>query len=176
MLTGLAAVFLLAALILLQIYRRQRRHGGLPTGDLIYSDAAAQEAPVLISRRYGLKGKPDALVRTASGDVIPVERKKSRAPKRPYPGDMIQATAYCVLVEDNYGRTPPFMRIQYADRALMNRTLSKGKTGFFRPAIKSGEHAGSELLTVRIQHREDAVPVGSVRIAVKLYDTSGRGA
>jgi CRISPR-associated exonuclease Cas4 len=46
---------------------------------------------------------------------FPVERKKSRAPKRPYEGDLIQATAYCVLVEENYGRTPPFMRIQYAD-------------------------------------------------------------
>jgi hypothetical protein len=55
------------------------------------------------------QGEPDALVRTASGDVIPVERKKSRAPKRPYAGDLIQATAYCVLVEENYGRTPPFM-------------------------------------------------------------------
>jgi CRISPR-associated exonuclease Cas4 len=69
----------------------------------------------LISERYGLKGKPDALVRIPSGDVIPVERKKSRAPKRPYEGDRIQAAAYCVRVEENYGRTPPFMRIQYAD-------------------------------------------------------------
>jgi CRISPR-associated exonuclease Cas4 len=44
-----------------------------------------------------------------------VERKKSRAPKRPYAGDLIQATAYCVLVEEHYGQAPPFMRIQYAD-------------------------------------------------------------
>ena len=58
--------------------------------------SAAQEAPVLVSQRYGLKGKPDGLVRTASGDVIPVERKKSRAPKRPYAGDLIQASHPCV--------------------------------------------------------------------------------
>src|SRR3954466_7676817 len=105
MLIGIATAFFLAALILLLIYRRQRLHGGLPSGDLIYSDTAAQDMPVLVSQRYGLKGKPDALVRTDSGDVIPVERKKSRAPKRPYPGDLIQAIAYCVLVEETYGRT-----------------------------------------------------------------------
>ena len=55
-------------------------------------------------------------MRTESGDLIPVERKKSRAPRRgPYDGDLIQATAYCILVEEEFGRTPPFMRIQYAD-------------------------------------------------------------
>lgn len=58
-----------------------------------------------MSHRYGLKGKPDALVRTESGDLIPVERKKTRAPQRgPYDGDLIQAAAYCILVEEEFGR------------------------------------------------------------------------
>jgi CRISPR-associated exonuclease Cas4 len=116
MLTWIALAFFAAALILLLVNRRHRAQGGLPTGELVYSDAAAEDTPVLVSYRYGLKGKPDALVRISSGDVIPVERKKSRAPKRPYDGDLIQAAAYCLLVEEHYGRTPPFMRIQYSDR------------------------------------------------------------
>ena len=75
------------------------------------------DCPVLVSHRYGLKGKPDALVRAKSGDLIPVERKKTRAPQhQPYDGDLIQATAYCLLVEEEFGRAPSFMRIQYADR------------------------------------------------------------
>ena len=115
MLTWVALALFAAALMLLLIHRRHRVRGGLPTGELVYSDAAAQDVPVLISERYGLKGKRDAFVRIPSGEVIPVERKKSRAPKRPYEGDLIQATAYCMLVEENYGRTPPFMRIQYSD-------------------------------------------------------------
>jgi CRISPR-associated exonuclease Cas4 len=115
MLTWVALTLFAAALILLSIHRRQRALGGLPSGKLIYSDVSSQEVPVLVSQRYGLKGKPDALVRIASGDLVPVERKKTRAPRRPYDGDLIQATAYCVLVEEHYGRTPPFMRIQYAD-------------------------------------------------------------
>jgi len=110
------ALFLAAAFLLVRA-RGLRRLGGLPAGDLIYADDMAGDCPVLVSRRYGLKGKPDALVRTASGDLIPVERKKTRAPRhRPYDGDLIQATAYCVLVEERYGQAPPFMRIQYADR------------------------------------------------------------
>jgi CRISPR-associated exonuclease Cas4 len=132
MLIGIATGFFLAALILLLIHRQQRLHGGLPPGDLIYSDAAAEDVPVLVSQRYRLKGKPDALVRTASGDVIPVERKKSRAPKRPYAGDLIQATAYCVLVEENYGRTPPFMRIQYADACFDEPYTLEGKNWVLR--------------------------------------------
>jgi CRISPR-associated exonuclease Cas4 len=113
----IAAILLLAAVFLLLWARGQRRLGGLPKGDLIYSDNMAENCPVLVSHRYGLKGKPDALVRTKSGDLIPVERKKARAPQRgPYDGDLIQATAYCIQVEEEFERTPPFMRIQYADR------------------------------------------------------------
>lgn len=113
----IAAALILAAAYLLVRARDQRRIGGLPSGELIYSDNVAGDCPVLVSRRYGLKGKPDALVRTESGHLIPVERKKTLAPRRgPYDGDLIQAAVYCMLVEEESGRTPPFMRIQYADR------------------------------------------------------------
>jgi CRISPR-associated exonuclease Cas4 len=113
----IAAVLLLAAVFLFLKTRERRRLGGLPEGDLLYSDNLAGDCPLLVSHRYGLKGWPDTLVRTESGELIPVERKKSLAPRRgPYDGDLIQATAYCILVEEEYGRTPPFMRIQYADR------------------------------------------------------------
>jgi len=113
----IAAALILAAVFLLTRAREQRRIGGLPDGALVYSDNAAGECPVLVSHRHGLKGKPDALVRTESGHLIPVERKKTRAPRRgPYDGDLIQGAVYCILVEEETGRTPPFMRIQYADR------------------------------------------------------------
>jgi CRISPR-associated exonuclease Cas4 len=113
----IAVALILAAAFLLVRARDQRRIGGLPDGELVYNDNVAGDCPVLVSHRYGLKGKPDALVRTESGDLIPVERKKTRAPHRgPYDGDLIQATVYCILVEEESGRTPPFMRIQYADK------------------------------------------------------------
>jgi hypothetical protein len=61
---------LIAALFLFLKHRRDRRLGGLPAGDLIASDHD-QECQVLISRTYGLKGKPDSLVRTSEGTTIP---------------------------------------------------------------------------------------------------------
>jgi len=113
----IAAALILAAVFLLVRSRDQRRIGGLPQGDLVYSDNVAGDYPVLVSHRYGLKGKPDALVRLESGHLIPIERKKTRSPRRrPYDGDLIQAAVYCMLVEEESGRTPPFMRIQYSDR------------------------------------------------------------
>jgi CRISPR-associated exonuclease Cas4 len=113
----IAAALILTAVFLLVRSRDQRRIGGLPKGDLVYSDDVAGNCPVMVSRRYGLKGKPDALVRTDAGELIPVERKKTRAPRRgPYDGDLMQGAVYCILVEEESGRPPPFMRIQYADR------------------------------------------------------------
>ncbi len=113
----IAAALILAAFYLLVRARDQRRIGGLPDGKLVYSDNAGGECPVLVSRRHGLKGKPDALVRIESGHLIPIERKKTRAPRRgPYDGDLIQGAVYCILVEEETRWTPPFLRIQYADR------------------------------------------------------------
>jgi hypothetical protein len=84
-----AAALILAAVFLLVLAREKRRSGGLPDGDLIYNDNGAGPCPVLVSSCYGLKGKPDALVRTESGYLIPV-RKKTRAPRHgPYDGDLM---------------------------------------------------------------------------------------
>jgi CRISPR/Cas system-associated exonuclease Cas4 (RecB family) len=153
MLTWVAIALFAAALILLLMHRRYRARGGLPSGELVYSDTGAQDVPVLISKRYGLKGKPDALVRIPSGDLIPVERKKSRAPKRPYEGDLIQATAYCVLVEENYGRTPPFMRIQYADACFDEPYTAERKQWVLRTCeqIRQARRCG-------IAHRSHTMP------------------
>ena len=116
MLIWIALGLLAAALVLFLNLRRQRTRGGLPAGELVLADHTQEHCAVLVSHRYGLKGKHDALVRIPEGALVPVERKKARAPSRPYAADLIQAAAYCLLVEENYGQTPPFMRIQYADR------------------------------------------------------------
>jgi len=108
-----AAALLLAALALFIQQRFHRQRAALPRGALLTSDNAEQPCPVLVSTRYGLKGKPDAVIRTPDGRFVPVERKHSRAPLRPHDSDIIQAAAYCLLIEEHYGQTPPFMRIDY---------------------------------------------------------------
>ncbi len=118
MLLAIVAALLTSALHIFLLHRRDRVQGGLPAGQLIYSDTELRSEEVLLSRRHGLVGKPDALVRLPSGEVIPVERKRRNAPRQPYDADLAQATVYCILVEEAYGRTPPFMRVQYADRSF----------------------------------------------------------
>jgi hypothetical protein len=78
-LTWLIVALLAAALVLFVLHRRNRSLGGLPAGELLAADNEEQECPVLISQRFGLNGKPDALVRTSSAAIIPVERKRTLA-------------------------------------------------------------------------------------------------
>ena len=89
-----------------------------PTAEVVvYSDAPSVSAPLLVSEKHGLKGKPDAVYRL-SGAYIPVERKSRPAPKRPYESELIQAAVYGLLVEEHYGTMPPFLRLEYSDGVI----------------------------------------------------------
>lgn len=112
-------ILLAAGLLLLWLARHSRTRSGLPRGRVIYTDTGGWqrlERP-LFSRELSLTGKPDYLV--ADGDdVIPVEVKSSRAPAQPYLSHTLQLAAYCLLVEECYGRRPPYGIVKYADRAF----------------------------------------------------------
>lgn len=93
------------ALILFLAARAQRAHTGLPwDARIIYTDTGAWqkvERP-LVSRRYGLIGKPDYIV-TQHGAMIPIEVKPHRRARVPYDSDVLQLAAYALLVEENFG-------------------------------------------------------------------------
>src|SRR5690242_8328119 len=92
---------------------------GLPARKILYADVGSSfpQAVPLISRRYGLTGKPDYIVRVESG-LVPVEVKSGRSPHsgQPHEGHMFQVAAYCLLVEDLYGVPVPYGLIHYEDR------------------------------------------------------------
>jgi hypothetical protein len=112
---SLALVLILIAAILFLTRQRHRRRVALPpNATLVAADNLERPCPVLVSTRYGLKGKPDAILQTPAG-LIPIERKHARPRASPHFPDIIQAAAYCLLIEDTYQQTPPFMRIQYRD-------------------------------------------------------------
>lgn len=120
-----AILVLLAGAVLLWSGRRLRTGSGLPAGEVIYSDTGAEEAveAPLISRRYGLVGKPDYLVHTQDGGrgvVVPLEVKKRSRPAdgRQHPGHVLQLAAYCMVVEEVHGVTPPYGLLRYADGTL----------------------------------------------------------
>jgi len=108
------------------------RHGvGLPVGRVVYVDTGAWdrcERP-LFSNRYRLTGRPDYLV-SQGNNLIPVEVKSGAAPHgpsagpsvgpsaQPYPAHVLQLAAYCLLVEEQEGRTPPYGILKYRDQAF----------------------------------------------------------
>lgn len=128
-------VLLIIALAAHLAARRRARRTGLPTGQLIYSDTGyavghlgptvtneqgdKQERP-LTSKRYGLIGRPDYLVRTADG-IVPVEAKSTNCPAsgRPFDSHVFQLAAYCLLVEDVIDAHVPYGIIRYADAEVL---------------------------------------------------------
>ena len=50
--------------------------------------------------------------------VIPVESKPARRSETPYPADVLQLAAYCLLVEENYGSAPPHGLLVYSERTF----------------------------------------------------------
>lgn len=125
LLVGAIFLLLLAGAALLWFGRRLRTRSGLPAGEVIYSDTGAEEAveAPLISRRYGLVGRPDYLVQMQDAGrrvVIPLEVKKRTrpAPEHQHPGHVLQLAAYCILVEEVHGVTPPYGLLRYADGTL----------------------------------------------------------
>ena len=129
---SVAFLALLAVAVAARISARGRaRRTGLPPGSLIYGDTGApvgrvapvtlgeegerQERP-LVSRRHGLTGRPDYLVRTRKG-VVPVEAKSTSRPASgvPYDSHLMQLAAYCLLVEDQLGERVPYGVVRYRD-------------------------------------------------------------
>lgn len=113
---GLAVTTLVAGWLALRRATRMRRATGLPSGRVVYADTGDWHPPEkpLFSATYRLTGKPDYLVETRAGPV-PVEVKSHPAPHQPYPSHLLQLAAYCLLVEETTGQTPPHGLIQYAD-------------------------------------------------------------
>lgn len=91
-------------------HRRERRHGRL-----VAVDRPGASIP-LSSERYRLVGRPDVLRRTRDGALVPIEIKRSPTPRNgPWPSHVIQVAAYCLLVEETTGRTPPYGVLRYGD-------------------------------------------------------------
>jgi CRISPR-associated exonuclease Cas4 len=123
LLLAFTLILLAAGLSLLWWSRRAHRRSGLPIGQIVYSDTGAEKALLepLVSRRYGLVGKPDYLVEVAHGKgrmVVPMEVKSRKRPPVAHAGHVLQLATYCLLVEDIYGVRPPHGYLRYADATI----------------------------------------------------------
>ncbi|HME21500.1 MAG TPA: Dna2/Cas4 domain-containing protein [Acetobacteraceae bacterium] len=117
----MSAIVILALAIIALIawahFRGKEKAGALPPGKVTYEDTDVRHsAPTLVSHRYGLVGRPDYVVQTQAA-AIPVEVKsRSCGGKGPYPGELAQLYAYCLLVEDVMGQRVAKGVIEFADR------------------------------------------------------------
>ncbi len=118
-LLALAVLLLVAAFVFLRLARENRAASGLPQGRVVYVDSRRWQRPPapLRAPRYSLVGRPDFLMQDGKA-VIPVESKPGRGAAQPYEGDLLQLAAYCLLVEETYGVTPPYGLLVYRERTF----------------------------------------------------------
>jgi CRISPR-associated exonuclease Cas4 len=115
----LSVLFLLLAIFLLWISRKRRVALGLPEGRVLYSDTGTRRElrEPLYADDLNLVGKPDYLVESKEG-LVPVEVKSGRTPPKPFDSHIYQLAAYCLLVQRNYKRRPPYGIIRYPQRSF----------------------------------------------------------
>ena len=85
-------------------------------GDLVYIDSEKEKPKLFVSKKLGLSGRPDAVVMDGEHH-IPVELKTGRVPRGPLFSHILQVVAYCVLLEEEYGRAPPYGIVRYGETA-----------------------------------------------------------
>ncbi|MCD6461545.1 MAG: CRISPR-associated protein Cas4 [Thermoplasmata archaeon] len=107
-----ASLFLYLNLSLTQEAADAKISAGISEGEIVYHDSSSKTPPLLVSKKYGIRGRPDYLLRKEEG-LVPVEVKTGRIPRGPLFSHIIQVSAYCLLVEETYGETPPYGVIRY---------------------------------------------------------------
>jgi CRISPR-associated exonuclease Cas4 len=141
----MATTLVVLALVLYWLSLRSRKRTGTPSGEIFYQDLVGQPffGEPLRSRRLGILGKPDCLIRTAGG-VVPVEFKRSRRPPangEVYANHMIQNLAYCALVEDQLGADVPYSLVIYAGEQVRKVEFTPARRQWLLDTIVDVEQA-----------------------------------
>lgn len=116
----LAILCLSFAIAAMWVSNRLQNRSGIPEGEVVYDDAGSwyKVTKPLFNQNLMLTGKPDYVIRTPNGKLIPVEYKSAKAPKQPHEGHVMQLVAYCALVESHFKQRPTFGIIRYANRSF----------------------------------------------------------
>ena len=128
-----ASFFLYDFLKHLQISSKLRRLYKLGKDRIEYTDTMDEDTKLLVSTDHLIRGRPDYILKQKE-EIIPVEVKTGRVPRGPHFSHILQLAAYCILVEVNYGKRPPYGLIRYGkekefvihyDKELESILLSK---------------------------------------------------
>ena len=92
---------------------------------MIYTDENGGK--LLVSEELDLQGKPDYIFETwFRRKYIPFEIKSGRAKEdEPHEGDLMQLLAYFLLIEEVYGKRPPYGKLVYNNKTFKVRNTLK---------------------------------------------------
>lgn len=108
-----ASFFLYRSLKHVKFAHVKRRKTGV-RGKLSYVDTEEARPKLFLSLKHGLSGRPDYVL-VAGEEHIPVEAKTGRTPRGPLFSHIMQVAAYCLLMEEEYGRAPPHGILRYPE-------------------------------------------------------------
>ena len=161
----MAATLVVLAFVLFLLAARSRKKTGIPAGELFYQDLPGQPffGEPLRSNALGISGKPDCLVRTSDG-TVPIELKNSSKPPARagvYANHMIQALAYCALVEDQMKARVPYALVIYAGQQVRKVSFTDERRQWLLQTIHEVEVARARLTANRThEHRGRCVGCG----------------
>jgi len=138
-----ASWFLYRAMKSLEIAASVREKHRIGDRELRYVDSQTEKPKMFVSRRHGITGRPDAVL--LAGDLhVPVEVKTGRTPRGPLFSHILQVAAYCLLMEEDFGKAPPYGIIRYegaSHEIEYNEDLKRlvlGKAEEMRAALARG--------------------------------------
>lgn len=104
---------------------RPKPQSGQPFASIFYTDESGGK--LLTATSYGLQGKPDYIFKTwFLGRLIPFEIKSGMNKEdEPHLGDMMQLAAYFLIVEEVYGKKPPYGKLVYKNKTFKIRNTAK---------------------------------------------------
>ncbi len=109
-----ASFFLYMVLRSSRIAMRLRKEHRIEDGAIEYVDAPDEGSKMLFSEKYGLRGRPDYVLKK-DDNLVPVEVKTGRVPRGPLFSHILQLAAYCLLIEEKYEHPPDYGIIRYND-------------------------------------------------------------
>ncbi len=104
---------------------KNKRECGVAFARPIYSDQKGTH--LLVAERLELQGKPDYIFKTwLTGHYVPLEIKSGQLKEGfPHLGDVYQLAAYFLIIEEVYGKRPPYGKLVYANKTFTLRNTRK---------------------------------------------------
>ena len=104
---------------------KDKRELGVWGASPVYSDEKG--AKLLTAPKLQLQGKPDYIFETwFFKRVIPLEIKSGQLKdEEPHSGDVYQLAAYFLIIEELYGKRPPYGKLVYANKTFKIRNTYK---------------------------------------------------